>query len=293
LFIWIGLACFFDIVTGQSAPDSATVLKIRDGITKNSVKNNSLESLQLPGTYRQLLRQHPFFNFFASPVIHTSSLRAFNGKDELFYLLIGFFFLLAFTRVAYTKYVSDMMTVFFSVSLKQKQLREQLMQSPIPSFFLNLLFVGVIALYITFLVQHSTGWKEQYSFWQLFFYSMAIIVCIYLAKHIVLKLAGWVFGISPATELYIFIVFLVNKLLGILFLPVVAVMAFASKSWWSVLSPISYILLGALFIYRYAVSYGPVRKELKVSQFHFFLYLCAFEILPMVLICREFSGYFE
>jgi hypothetical protein len=45
--------------------------------------------------------------------------------------------------------------------------------------------------------------------------------------------------------------------------------------------------------YRFIVSFGPVRKEIKVNGFHFFLYLCAFEIAPLLLIYKLLLGYLE
>jgi hypothetical protein len=55
----------------------------------------------------------------------------------------------------------------------------------------------------------------------------------------------------------------------------------------------SYILVGGMLLYRFAISYRPVRSEIKLSRIHFFLYLCAFEIAPLVLIYKvllEFAG---
>jgi hypothetical protein len=49
---------------------------------------------------------------------------------------------------------------------------------------------------------------------------------------------------------------------------------------------ISYILVGGMLLYRFIISYRPVRSEIKVNRFHFFLYLCAFEIAPLLLIYK-------
>jgi hypothetical protein len=41
-----------------------------------------------------------------------------------------------------------------------------------------------------------------------------------------------------------------------------------------------------LFIYRFIISYTPIRNEIKLNRFHFFIYLCAFEIAPLLLIYK-------
>jgi Domain of unknown function (DUF4271) len=242
-------------------------------------------------TYRQVLLQNPYFNFFEAPIVQSAMERPVSGKEALFYLLSAFVLLLAFVKTVYSKYFANMFTVAFSASLKQKQLREQLMQAPLPSLFLNILFVFVLGVYISFLIQKPVGGNFTNSYWLQLLYCIGVVAGIYLVKFVVITFSGWVFNIKDGTNVYLFIVFLVNKLIGIFLLPFLIIMAFAPSSWWNVLITLSYILLAGFLVYRYAVSYGPVRREVKVSQFHFFVYLCAFEIVPMIVIYREILNY--
>lgn len=242
-------------------------------------------------TYRQVLQQNPYFNFFEAPVVQFATERPASGKETLFYLLSAFVLLLAFVKTVYNRYFNNMFTVAFSASLKQKQLREQLMQAPLPSLFLNFLFVLVLGVYISFLIQKPVGGNFTNSYWLQVLYCIVVVAGIYLVKFVAITFSGWVFNIKDATNVYLFIVFLVNKLIGIFLLPFLIVMAFAPAGWWNVLITLSYILLAGFLVYRYAVSYGPVRREAKVSQFHFFMYLCAFEIIPMIVIYREILNY--
>src|SRR4029434_3386434 len=43
----------------------------------------------------------------------------------------------------------------------------------------------------------------------------------------------------------------------------------------------SYIGVFALLAYRFILSYGLVQNQIRLNPFHFFLYLCAFEIVPI------------
>jgi hypothetical protein len=63
-------------------------------------------------------------------------------------------------------------------------------------------------------------------------------------------------------------------------------MAFSQPEVVSIVVTLTYIIILIFFGYRYIISYRAVRKEIKVSQFHFFLYLCALEIIPLVLIYK-------
>jgi hypothetical protein len=259
-----------------------------DSMGINEALLQKKDSLPFPTTYQEVLKQHPYFNFFAAPVVREAMERRTFGKEPFFYLLSALVFLLAFVKTIYNKYFNNLVTVVFGASLKQKQLREQLMQSPLPSLLLNILFVLVMGIFISFILRQHTGGPYDADYWLQMLYCVAIVGAVYLGKFVVLKFTGWVFNIKEGTNVYLFVVFLVNKLIGIFFLPLIIILAFAPAGWWTVLFTISYILLAGFLLYRYIAAYGPVRREVKVSQFHFFMYLCAFEITPMILIYREF-----
>ncbi|HVZ25609.1 MAG TPA: DUF4271 domain-containing protein, partial [Sediminibacterium sp.] len=86
---------------------------------------------------------------------------------------------------------------------------------------------------------------------------------------------------------------LVNKIIGILLVPFLVIMAFASFSFVQVAITVSVIILGLLLLYRYWVSFTSLHPRLQVNAFHFLLYLCAVELLPLVLIYKlliNFTG---
>src|SRR5205085_7309701 len=94
-----------------------------------------------------------------------------------------------------------------------------------PAFMLNVLFVFCGGLFITLFAQFN-----QYTdlpFWQLFIYSTAILLIIYIVKYLVISFTGWVFNAKEAAAEYRFVVFLINKLLGIFIIPLLFLIAYA------------------------------------------------------------------
>src|SRR5699024_9667643 len=130
-------------------------------------------------------------------------------KDGLFYLMTGLVLTFAIIKLFFSKYLDNLFAVLFRISMKQKQMREQLIQSPLPSLLLNLFFTISGGLYISFLLRYY-----QLSIpaepWQIMTGSILLLAGVYLLKFLLLKLMGWIFNISEATDTYIFIVFLVN-----------------------------------------------------------------------------------
>ncbi len=242
--------------------------------------------------WMKVLKANHFFNFTGTPVVQVFQIHRPNSKDSLFYLLVGILFYFALTRVFFEKYFNNLLTLFFRVSLRQQQIREQVLQTPLPSLLLNILFIVSGGLYACFLLHYSLI-GANIRFWVLYVYCMLLLGAIYLVKFLVLKFIGWVFSISRATDIYVFIVFLVNKMLGIFLLPFLIIITFSGPGIREIFITISLAMVFVLWSYRVLAAYRPIRNEIKLTPFYFFLYLCAFEIAPLLLIYKVLLTYLE
>jgi hypothetical protein len=209
----------------------------------------------------------------------------FSGKEYLFYYLIFLLLLFGLLRLAFAKYFSDLFRVFFKTTLKLRQVREQLLQSPLPSVMMNGFFVLVTGLYINFLLQHF-NLSVSDNFWLQYLYCAGGLSAIYVGKYICLRITGWLFNAYDAADSYIFIVFIINKMLGVVLLPVLLFLAFSTEPLYGLVLFISWILAALLLIYRFILSYGALRNEVKLNSFHFILYIIGFEIIPLLLIYK-------
>jgi hypothetical protein len=237
--------------------------------------------------YRKVLLEQPWFNFSGKAVIRTITPRNASGKEGVFYLLTALFILLAMIRALFGRYFNNLFTVFFRASMKQKQIREQLLQTPLASLLLNLLFIGTAGLLVTFILQDKVkSGTGPINFWWLYGYAVGGLSLLYLGKYFLLKLIGWTLRMEETTDTYIFIVFMCNKVLAITLLPLLLVVAFASPGLATIALTIAYVVVVGIFAYRYISSYGYINREVRTSRFHFFLYLCAFEVAPLLLIYK-------
>jgi hypothetical protein len=277
-------------VAGSAAvvrPSMDTVLKpsgivSADTLLKTSTSASVEYNLLL---FQQALRNHPYYNFFGKPIRMPEQLRKTTGKDAWFYFLAGLLLYCGLIRMVFGKYWDNLLTLFFRVTMRQQQLRDQLLQSPLPSLLLNILFFISGGVFLTFVAVHYQI-VPQLNTWLLLLYCIALLMAVYLGKFILLKIAGWIFNISHAIDTYIFIVFVVNKMIGIFLLPVVVLMAFPYEALYMVVQTLAFIMLVIFILYRFVISYKPIRNEINVNRLHFFVYLCAFEIAPLLLIYK-------
>jgi len=240
----------------------------------------------------QVLKHHPYYGFGAEPVVIHSGLHPFYGKEALFYILIAFLLAFALLRQAFPKYFSDLFRLFFRTTLKQRQIREQLMQTPLPSLLLNIFFVISGGLYIDIILHHFNLTPVD-NFWLLFLYCSIGLSVIYNVKFIGLKISGWLFNVKAATDAYIFVVFVINKVLGIFLLPFLVLLSFMHGGAYTVALVLSWCGLGVLLVYRVILTYASVRNQVRFNPFHFFLYICAFEIAPLLLIYKGLLFFFR
>lgn len=215
-----------------------------------------------------------------------------DGKDALFYSLLGMVLLLALFRRAFPKYWSDLFRLFFRTTLRQRQLRDQLELASLPSLLLNVFFFICLAFYFSLFLSER-GWNPFGEYWQLWLLLLGGLVVMYVVKWLGLRFAAWVFGQSAIGEDYTFLVFTVNKMMGLLLLPAVIGLAFTDGRLWEWSLVLSWVLIGGLLLYRGYLTYRVVRRQASLSPFHFLLYWLGFELAPLMILYRFLFGFFR
>jgi Domain of unknown function (DUF4271) len=241
--------------------------------------------------YQNMVDSIHYLNTKGTPFAYQILPKSYPKDESYFYLILSLFFMLGITRTLFSKYFNTLFRVFFNTSLRQNQLTDQLEQSKLPSLLFNIFFVLAAGLYIYFLIQYFTFTLGK-SNWALLFVIIASVATSYTVKYISLKFIGWVTNFQSEAKTYIFIIFLLNKVIGILLLPFIAIMAFSNYKTISYAVLFSIIGLSIVLVVRFFRSYSLLQSKLKVSRFHFFMYIIAIEVLPLILIYKVVMMYF-
>lgn len=282
----------------------ADTVALNDSIKQNQLLVDSLAKDSLANSLQNILQankaanenynkyfNHPYLPLQKPAIYMLIDYKKDASKDYLFYLLSGVVFLLAFIRLAFDKYFQKLFSHFFQTTMRQRQTRDQLLQDNLASLLTNLLFIINAGLYITLIIAYK-NWIAN-SFWIMAAFSSAILLVTYVVKYLFLLFAGWVFNTKEAAGSYVFVVFLVNKVLGVLLVPFLWVVAFADQLYVDIAITLSAGLVVVLLSYRYWVSFLALQNKLKVNALHFLLYLCAVELLPLLLIYKVLVNYLD
>jgi len=246
----------------------------------------------LPTDWPGLLKTQSFFNFTGSPLHVRSEKYESESYEVMFYFMVGLLFYFAIVKFFFGKYLANLMTLFFRASMRQQQLREQVLQSPFPSLLLNILFVFSGGLYGAYLMRfYHYGSPDR--FWIHFEYCAIVLALLYLLKFLILKVIGWIFNLNRTVDIYLFVVFLTNKIIGSFLLPFLVLITFSGPMFTEIGITLSIIMVSLFYVYRFIASYSALYKEIKISGLHFILYLCAFEIAPLLLIYKVLVTYLE
>ena len=271
--------------------DTTSIIPSADSITKNRTQRatDSLlvlqkkKSIRDTASYKKLMT-HPYLPMQTKPSFRINELRIAASFDGRFYLIIGMLFYLAFIKVTFPKYFYNVFELIFQSPIRQKQTREQLQQNNLASLFSNILFILNASIFVS-LVAVKNAWVDL-SLYSCIAYSAVGFTALYLFKFLFLWLSGWLFSQGEAIGNYSFIVFLTNKVMGVFLIPAILLLAFSPESVQDFAYNSALIVISIFFVYRYLVSFSIVRASLKVSAFHFFLYLCTCEVLPMLVLYK-------
>ena len=103
---------------------------------------------------------------------------------------------------------------------------------------------------------------------------------------ILLRFLSVVFGIEKPVATYIFNIFLVNMVIGLLLIPAIILIAYLPMSYRYYIVIITLSVLALIFLYRLVRAVGIGLTIQRFSIFYLFLYICSFEIAPLLIIYK-------
>ncbi len=148
-----------------------------------------------------------------------------------------------------------------------------------------------LILYLIFLINAATlaylfiG-QDRYTGWQMWGFLFGGISLIYIMRNIFMNVISWIFPVERETRQYNFLITVFNAFLGLILLPLNLVAAYGPQSMTSIVMYTALIIIGLFYLLRSARGFLLGLINYGSQVFHFFLYLCAFEIVPILLIIR-------
>jgi hypothetical protein len=217
-----------------------------------------------------------------------------NRRTADWFTIVLLLVVIGFTgiRAFYFKIFRQLISAFFNNNVTNQIVRDENILVQRAASLMSVLFYFIFSLFL-YQVSVYYNWNFQYlgsGFTRFFFLTLAIAFA-YSVKLLTLKSAGGLFEADRAVATYIFNIFLINNLLGLVLLPVVILVAYVVPFWW--VGDIILIGIGlaiAFFTYRLIRGFLVWRTLPGGTIFYFILYLCTLEIAPLLIIIKLAGG---
>ncbi|MGE5355348.1 MAG: DUF4271 domain-containing protein [Deltaproteobacteria bacterium] len=119
------------------------------------------------------------------------------------------------------------------------------------------------------------------------FSSLLLMIClIYAFKHLMIYIFEMIFTSLKGIRFYSFSVMIFNIILGLALIPVNAFAAFSPGTVAEVFIVAGVVLLIIFYTFRLFRGFLSTYNYFVISIFHFFIYLCAFEIIPLLILYK-------
>jgi hypothetical protein len=198
-----------------------------------------------------------------------------------FILLLG---LLAWARINYRKRLFQIVKSFIAPRYLNQMAREGNIfreRIAIPLFVIYLVSFSML-LYLL-LTNYSDYHLEGYSGFKLFSIILLIVLILWFIKNILVHFIGVTFKNELVLQDFMLTNFVFNLVSGLLLLPVIAVSVYISSKG-TLLAALVFWLL--IFGFKIARELFTGLSYAKFSLFNRFLYLCALEILPILIFIK-------
>jgi hypothetical protein len=215
--------------------------------------------------------------------------RPVNDMVSDWFTISLFALVLVFTwfRIFYYRIFQQIISAWYNVTTSNQIVRDESLLLQRASLFISVISYMLAGL---FLHQLSVIYKWQIDWMPKgivrFVIFSAGVATAYTMKMILLRFFAVAFGQERPAALYIFNIFLMITMAGLILLPVNIILAYAPgdvKTW---LVPLSLACIAALFLYRIVRAVLIWTGIPGFSVFYLFLYLCTFEIAPLLVLWK-------
>jgi len=211
-----------------------------------------------------------------------------NDHTLLFYLYCLILTLYGYINYRYGKLQKSIQRMLSSLRLSRQSFEEEYSEMLFPLSLLFLNTVAILGVLVYYLFQYLEVFP-QLNYYQSLFLSMGLVFLFLLIKYVIQTLLSIITPESNSIQFYLYNKLVIYSALGILLLPIVIVFSFSSflpKVYGILIGIVIVLIFTAFLMYRGLLTN---RNLFQFHPFHFFLYLCALEIAPVLILWRIYS----
>jgi len=205
--------------------------------------------------------------------------------DWITILLIASFLLLGWVRLFNKKYLASMVKSIINYNESITLYREKNSLMERASFIINLLFISNISLFILQVTQFFNIQLPEINKHLLYILLSSGFVGLYILRALTSNLIGYTFLLQKVFSTYLHNVNIYTKTTGLLLFPLIVALQFIAYEYLGFIIYLGIAIVCVLYLIQILRAFQIIIRN-NVSIFYMILYLCAFEIAPLLIIYK-------
>lgn len=203
----------------------------------------------------------------------------------LFVIILAMMVILTLVVTIFRIFISKIWKAFLNDNLLHQLMREQSTGVTVAYSILYLMFFINAGIFLFLLCDYFEVSIATTNF-------ASLMICIggvmgfFLVKHLLLQIVKGVFPVEKEVSSYSFTITVFNIVVGFFLVPMILLIAYAPDSVTQVMIYTTLGLLVLALLFRSLRGLFIASRFFAWHKFHFFLYLCAVEIAPVVVTVK-------
>jgi hypothetical protein len=215
------------------------------------------------------------------------SVGAQRAKGETWIPAFIMFLLLFFAilKNTFSKELETIIQSFYSNRILVQINKEDTLFSSWPFIFLYVLFGFTIGMFL-YLCGKYYQLTYDYSGFQWFFILSLIVLGLFTFKIVLLRLFGFLFDVQRMVREYVSVLYLSYFNTAIIFLPLVLAFSLTPARYSQIYIYLAIAILCVIFFFQFIRGGANILSNYQFPKTYLFLYLCALEICPLLILIK-------
>ncbi|MES2807773.1 MAG: DUF4271 domain-containing protein [Bacteroidota bacterium] len=243
---------------------------------------------------QQFVKEHMYsgFQFLDIPYKSKSTLRSGHIRQPrdpwVIIMVIGLLLYTAILNLAMHKDVRNVVLSFYSKRALVQTNKDDTQINFWAFLGLFLLFGATFGLFLYQLAVYKSIYYSVSGF-RLFSSFAVIILLLFAVKFLVLRAIGFIFDIHKVVTEYVSVLYLTYFNIAFVFLPVTVCFTLLATQFIPALLIVAVALIVIIFTWLYLRSSVNIISNFRFHKFYLFIYLCALEICPVLILIKALN----
>lgn len=232
---------------------------------------------------RQLLNWHPFLQKNQARELIVMKPRKESNKTSVFLWSIFLLYLFAGFKGVYGKNVFFLFNQFSPTAIGRKL---NSVKTSGHSLVYVLVYLSSLSFILYSYLKKYGQFSAKQSLSELFLTSVLICFGLYLVKTALQRIVAWAFVKPEVYVEYQGSLVSITEIAAMVLFPICIVLFMSSGLVFTYILMIAIGLVALIALFRFFRMIISLKKIIAFHFLHFFIYLCAFEILPILATCK-------